>query len=72
MPREHSEGFTDWWDSITFVDEEGNEYSSEDYDYPERVWAIEYAYEHDWDEQEILDMMYEDSLDFWEWFRENY
>ena len=72
MPKDDRESFADWWDSLEFFDEEGKSYESSEYDYSDRVWAIEYAYEHGWSEDEIFDMMWEDNADFWEWFRENY
>lgn len=72
MADEDRPSFSDWWGELVFYDDEGREYESDTYDYTDRIWAIEYAYDHGWDEQEIMDAMYEDSADFWEWWRENY
>jgi len=64
--------FAEWWEGITFHDDEGHEWSSEEYDYGDREWAVEYLYEHGIDVDDILDHLFDDSEDFWEWFRENY
>lgn len=77
MANDEAEDFSDWWDSLTFYNDEGElDYGyTEEWkeDHADMVWALEYAFEHEWDIDAFLDEWdYEDMADFWEWFRENY
>lgn len=70
--RDDDFDFRDWWDDLVFYDDEGVEYSPEDYDYEDRMRAIEYLFNEGVDLDELMDMLYEDNDTFWEYYRENY